>query len=93
MRYLAEIAETIRAYRVETERQAKTAARADGIARALRDLGDVERKKMALAIEPWVNQKAGEYEALGFPGKKTFLRLIAVAKEKGATPVHEYNIK
>ena len=59
----------------------------------VRDLGDVERKKMALAIEPWVNQKAGEYEALGFPGKKTFLRLIAVAKEKGATPVHEYNIK
>jgi len=59
----------------------------------VRDLGDVERKKMALAIEPWVNQKAGEYEALGFPGKKTFRRLIAVAKEKGATPVHEYNIK
>lgn len=59
----------------------------------VRDLGDVERKKMALAIEPWVNQKAGEYEALGFPGKKTFRRLIAVAKERGATPVHEYNIK
>ena len=59
----------------------------------VRDLGNVERKKMALAIEPWVNQKAGEYEALGFPGKKTFRRLIVVAKEKGATPVHEYNIK
>ncbi len=59
----------------------------------VRDLGDAERKKMALAIEPWVNQKAGEYEALGFPGKKTFRRLIVVAKEKGATPVHEYNIK
>ncbi|MCZ6586320.1 MAG: hypothetical protein O7B24_00030, partial [Alphaproteobacteria bacterium] len=59
----------------------------------VRDLGDVERKKMALAIEPWVNQKAGEYEALGFPGKKTFRRLIEVAKSKGATPVHEYNIK
>lgn len=59
----------------------------------VRDLGNAERKKMALAIEPWVNQKAGEYEALGFPGKKTFRRLIEVAKEKGATPVHEYNIK
>jgi len=59
----------------------------------VRDLGAAERKKMAVAIEPWVNQKAGEYEKLGFPGKKTFRRLIEVAKEKGATPVHEYNIK
>jgi TRAP-type C4-dicarboxylate transport system substrate-binding protein len=59
----------------------------------VRDLGADERKKMAVAIEPWVNQKAGEYEALGFPGKDTFRRLIQVAKEKGATPVHEYNIK
>ena len=59
----------------------------------VRDLGAAERKKMAVAIEPWVNQKAGEYEALGFPGKDTFRRLIQVAKEKGATPVHEYNIK
>ncbi len=59
----------------------------------VRDLGDEERGKMARAIEPWVNQKAGEYEALGFPGKKTFRRMIVVAKEKGATPVYEYNIK
>jgi TRAP-type C4-dicarboxylate transport system substrate-binding protein len=59
----------------------------------VRDLGDVERKKMALAIEPWVNQKAGEYEALGFPGKESFRRLIALAKENGATPVHDYDIK
>lgn len=59
----------------------------------VRDLGDEERGKMALAIEPWVNEKASEYEALGFPGKKTFRRLIEVAKEKGATPVHEYNIQ
>ncbi len=39
-RYLAEIAATVRGYRAETERQAETAARADGIARALRALGD-----------------------------------------------------
>ncbi|MFT5180687.1 MAG: C4-dicarboxylate-binding protein DctP [Alphaproteobacteria bacterium] len=59
----------------------------------VRDLGDVERKKMAIAIEPWVNEKAAEYEALGFPGKKTFRRMIEVAKEKGATPIHEYTIQ
>ena len=58
----------------------------------VRDLGSVERQKMAVAIEPWVNEKAAEYEALGFPGKATFRRLIEVAKEKGAKPVHEYNI-
>ena len=59
----------------------------------VRDLGDVERKKMAIAIEPWVQEKAGEYEALGFPGNKTFARLIEIAKEKGATPIHEYSFK
>ena len=59
----------------------------------VRDLGDAERKVMAVAIEPWVNQKAQEYEDLGFPGKETFRRLIVVAKEKGAKPVHEYNIQ
>jgi TRAP-type C4-dicarboxylate transport system substrate-binding protein len=56
----------------------------------VRDLGDAERKVMATAIEPWVQQKAGEYEALGFPGKKTFSRLLEVAKEKGATPARDY---
>ncbi len=59
----------------------------------VRDLGDEERGKMALAIEPWVNQKAQEYEDLGFPGKQTFRRLIEVAVEKGAKPVHKYNIQ
>ena len=59
----------------------------------VRDLGDTERQKMALAIEPWVNEKAEEYEKLGYPGKKTFRRLIEVAMEKGAKPVHVYNIK
>jgi len=59
----------------------------------VRDLGDEERGKMARAIEPWVNQKAQEYEDLGFPGKDTFRRLIQLAKEKGAKPIYEYQIK
>ena len=59
----------------------------------VRDLGSDERGKMALAIEPWVNEKAAEYEAQGFPGKATFNRLIELAKENGAKPVHNYSIK
>jgi C4-dicarboxylate-binding protein DctP len=59
----------------------------------VRDLGSEERGKMALAIEPWVNEKAAEYEAQGFPGKKTFNRMLEVAKAAGAKPVHEYTIK
>ena len=59
----------------------------------VRDLGSAERNKMAQAIEPWVNQKAAEYEKLGFPGKATFKRLHALAKENGAKPVHDYVIK
>ena len=39
VRYLAEIADTVRAYRKETERLAERAADASGIARALADLG------------------------------------------------------
>ena len=39
-RYLAEIAETVRGYRESTERQARQAALADGITRALGSLGD-----------------------------------------------------
>ena len=39
-RYLAEIAETVRGYRADTERRAERASDASGIARALRDLGD-----------------------------------------------------
>ncbi len=48
---------------------------------------------MAQAIEPWVNEKAAEFEALGYPGKDTFRRLIELSKANGATPVHEYDIK
>ncbi len=39
-RYLAEIAETVRAYKRRNESQAELAARAEGLARALRELGD-----------------------------------------------------
>ena len=59
----------------------------------VRDLGDEERGKMARAIEPWVNQKAAEYEAQGVPGKATFRRLMELAIANGAKPVHKYNIK
>jgi TRAP-type C4-dicarboxylate transport system substrate-binding protein len=59
----------------------------------VRDLGDVERKKMAVTIEPWVNQKAAEYEAKGFPGKESFRRLMVLLKEGGAKPIHTYTIK
>ncbi|MGK0486075.1 MAG: hypothetical protein ACJAYI_001584 [Myxococcota bacterium] len=44
-------------------------------------------------MEPWVNEKAAEYEAKGFPGKATFKRLLELSKANGATPVHEYTIK
>ena len=59
----------------------------------VRDLGDDERNKMAVAIEPWVQEKAEEYEAQGFPGKATFNRLYELAKQNGAKPVHDYSIK
>jgi len=59
----------------------------------VRDLGDEERGKMARAIEPWVNEKAAEYEAKGFPGKATFKRLMELSIANGAKPVHQYNIK
>ncbi len=40
VRYLAEIAQTVREYKRRSERQSEIAARADGVARALRELGD-----------------------------------------------------
>jgi methylmalonyl-CoA mutase len=59
IRYLAEIADTVRAYQKETERLAERAADASGIARALADLGNAaspevertlrERYEVALA--------------------------------------------
>jgi C4-dicarboxylate-binding protein DctP len=58
----------------------------------VRDLGDEERGKMAKAIEPWVKEKAGEYEAQGVPGKATYKRLFALVQEKGGKPVHVYKV-
>jgi C4-dicarboxylate-binding protein DctP len=51
------------------------------------------QKDLAMAIEPWVNEKAAEFDSMGVPGKETFRRLIEVAQEKGAKPVHVYTIK
>jgi len=59
----------------------------------VRDLGDEERGKMARAIEPWVQEKAAEYEAQGVPGKATFRRLMELSIANGAKPVHKYTIK
>jgi TRAP-type C4-dicarboxylate transport system substrate-binding protein len=59
----------------------------------VRNIGPETQKAMAVAIEPWVNEKAAEYEALGFPGKATFRRLIELAQQNGAMPVHVYTIK
>jgi len=58
----------------------------------VRDLDPAVRREMAQAIEPWVNQKAQEYEAAGVPGKATFRRLIELAIANGAKPVHKYTI-
>ncbi|MEP4378955.1 MAG: C4-dicarboxylate TRAP transporter substrate-binding protein [Alphaproteobacteria bacterium] len=58
----------------------------------VRDLDPAVRREMAQAIEPWVNQKAQEYEDAGVPGKATFRRLIELAIAKGAKPVHKYSI-
>ena len=63
VRYLAEIAETLRAYRAETERQAESAARADGIARALRDLGD-EVPPVATAYPPPAQARSADDPAV-----------------------------
>jgi len=52
----------------------------------VQDLDPAVRGQMAKAIEPWVNQKAQEYEDQGFPGKDTFRRLIEVSMEKGESP-------
>ena len=47
---------------------------------------------MARAIEPWVQEKAAEYEAQGVPGKATFKRLMELSIANGAKPVHKYTI-
>ena len=59
----------------------------------VRDLGDTERKKMAIQIEPWVQEKANEYNAKGVPGSESFNRLQALIVEGGAKPIYQYTIK
>ncbi len=59
----------------------------------VRNIDPETQKAMAEAIEPWVNIRANDYEEKGFPGKATFNRLIELAKQNGATPVHTYTIK
>ena len=65
--------------------------RAQGV--TVRNLGDTERARMARATEPWVNEKALEYEAQGYPGRETFNRLMDLAIQNGAKPAYKYTIK
>jgi hypothetical protein len=58
----------------------------------MQDLDPAVPREMAQATEPWVNQKAQEYEDAGVPGKATFRRLIELAITNGAMPVHKYTI-
>ena len=81
---------------VEDEGVAKFTSALDNLRKqgvTVRDLGAEERTKMARAIEPWVQQKAQEYEDQGYPGKATFKRLMELAIKNGAKPAHQYNIK
>jgi C4-dicarboxylate-binding protein DctP len=59
----------------------------------VRNIDPDTQKAMAVAIEPWVNEKATEFDSMGVPGKESFRRLIQLAQEKGAKPVHVYTIK
>jgi TRAP-type C4-dicarboxylate transport system substrate-binding protein len=59
----------------------------------VKDLDPAVRLTMAKAIEPWVNQKAQEFEDLGVPGKAVFRDMLATAIRHGAKPVHHYTIK
>ena len=58
----------------------------------VRNIDPDTQKDMAVAIEPWVNEKAAEFDSMGVPGKESFRRLIDLAVENGATPVHKYTI-
>jgi C4-dicarboxylate-binding protein DctP len=81
---------------VEDEGVAKFSSALDNLRKqgvTVRDLGNEERGRMARAIEPWVQEKAAEYEAQGYPGKVTFKRLMELAKQNGAKPAYEYVIK
>jgi len=52
VRYLAEIAETVRGYKSVGREQASRAARADGLQRALRELGDDVPEGLASYVDP-----------------------------------------
>jgi len=81
---------------VENESETKFVTALDNLRKqgvTVRNIDPETQLQMARAIEPWVNQKAQEYEDQGFPGKATFKRLIDLAQENGAKPVHVYTIK
>ena len=62
-RYLAEIAECVRAYKAKTDDWVRCASEADGIARAIAALGE-EKPPMAQAFGPEASSGAGQAETL-----------------------------
>lgn len=81
---------------VEDESETKFVTALDNLRKqgvTVRNIDPNTQKAMAEAIEPWVNEKAGEFEAQGHPGKATFNRVIELAVQNGAKPVHTYTIK
>lgn len=59
----------------------------------VQSLADEERVKMAMAIEPWVNERAQEWQTFGVPGKQTFERYMALIRENGGKPLYLYKLK
>ncbi len=52
-----------------------------------------ERKKMAMALDAWSNEKAKKFDGQGLPGSKVFKRYMEIAKSMGVKLPYEYNIK
>lgn len=105
VRYLAEICESIRAYRAQAESQADLASRADGIARALRELGDTtpataepydQQLLLDELLDPAVRTLRQRYNSLIC--ELTDASRLAIAsfeklKADYAAPAHSYSVR
>lgn len=59
----------------------------------IQELSFDERKKMAMALEGWSNEKAKEFDKKGLPASKLFKRYLEIAEESGIKLPHKYDIK
>ena len=59
----------------------------------IQELAFEERKKMAMALDGWANDKAKEFDKKGLPASKLFKRYLEIAEEQGVKLPHKYNIK